>query len=307
VTLSIGGSEIGIIAGVGFRSSHWLYSKLRGECTAPDEETEPLYWGRALEAAVADRYARDHGVSFVEPNPLPATTIPLGSHLARASPDRLIAGQRKGLEIKTANAWSRGWGDPGPGAGRVPQSYELQVRWYLGVLGYDEWDLAVLIGGQDYREYQFARDTGLEQAIFGLAERFLDRTAAGVPPPADGSDDCADALQRRFGPESGETIRATPEVAAIAYSLRDARSRREAAEEEESIAKNKLRELIGSARGIEGDNWRAIWYTVHHKGKTDWESVALQLGAREHPEIVGACSRPASTTRAFRADFKEDK
>jgi len=133
-------------------------------------------WGLRAEGAVATAYADKNNVKLVdlvyesEQDLLPGHVVihPEVDFLA-GSPDRLvlkpgldrymaedkngkgkmkiITGISHGLEIKTANAWSKKTWDMG-----VPEHYVYQCQFYLLVTGMDRWDLAVLIGGNDYRD-----------------------------------------------------------------------------------------------------------------------------------------------------------
>ena len=50
-------------------------------------------------------------------------------------------------------------------------------------LDYDDADLAVLIGGRDYRIYHLPRDRGLEQLIVGAAAKFwIEHVCKKIPP-----------------------------------------------------------------------------------------------------------------------------
>ena len=156
-TRGIGGSDIAAIAGV----SPWatplsVYLDKIGE--APEqEETEAMRWGTILEPIIAKEYARRHPdyqvrrVNAILQHP----HIPF--FLANVDREIRKAGAQPGiLEIKTTSAWMSGyWRED------APDWVTCQLQWYLGVTGYTWGAVAVLIGGQEYREIEMARTTRL--------------------------------------------------------------------------------------------------------------------------------------------------
>lgn len=60
--------------------------------------------------------------------------------------DRLIVGEKAGLECKTVSPYSADkWSD-----GKIPMHYQMQVQHYLAVSGYECWYIAALIFGRDF-------------------------------------------------------------------------------------------------------------------------------------------------------------
>lgn len=56
----------------------------------------------------------------------------------------------------------------------------MQVAHYLAVVDKDEADLAVLIGGNDFRVYTLIRDAELEIALIQVRTRILGRACIGA-------------------------------------------------------------------------------------------------------------------------------
>ena len=204
----IGGSDIGAILGLSkYRSPLDVYLDKIGE--ADEEEiSDAMYWGTMLEQIVADEYARRTGSKVRRVN---AICVADDAPWRRASVDRIVAGQRKILECKTAG--SHMTGDWGPsGSDEVPDVYRAQVAWYQHVLNYDDADLAVLIGGRDYRIYHLPRDRGLEQLIVHAAAKFwLEHVCKKIPPDPI----CDRDLSTLYAVDNGEALDITGDDATI--------------------------------------------------------------------------------------------
>ena len=65
---------------------------------------------------------------------------------------------------------SKAWGDEG--TDQIPESYLVQVAWYSAICDVPKVDIAVLIGGQNYREYTYTRDQELEEKLIKIACNF---------------------------------------------------------------------------------------------------------------------------------------
>lgn len=182
----IGGSDAAAIAGLDpYRSAFAVYLDKVG-MAPPDEDSEPAYWGRELEPFVARRFARETGRHVIDlPQLLRSRTHPF----ALANVDRLTApapdvAPDRVLEAKTTSAWNPSYVD-GSGTDGLPDRAAVQVMHYLGVTGYTEADVAVLIGGQRFRNYHVERDDELIANIFKLEAEFWQQVLDRVPPAPD--------------------------------------------------------------------------------------------------------------------------
>jgi putative phage-type endonuclease len=142
----------------------------------PVEQTEPMLWGQLLEDVIRREYARRTGYE-VRP------VQDLIRHPARpwmfAHVDGEIAGGQAILEVKTTRT-AQGWGEPD--TDEIPLHYLLQVHHYLAVTAAEVCDVAVLIGGSDFRLYQVARDIEIEQRLIEGEAAFWAQVTKGVPP-----------------------------------------------------------------------------------------------------------------------------
>ena len=75
------------------------------------------------------------------------------------------------LEVKTASEYMKNvWGDEA--SDQVPDNYNLQCQWYMGITGVDECDLALLLGGNKYRQYNIKFDAELFEIMIDEAQDF---------------------------------------------------------------------------------------------------------------------------------------
>lgn len=270
----IGSSEIGSILGV----SRWPVinvwrSKLMPDLDEP--ETEDQKRGRILEPAVAQWYAEETGARLEEPGTLrhPAKTLVL------ATPDRIahLNGARRTVELKTAVWTQQGeWGDAG--TDQVPMGYLVQVNWEMACTGDAEADLAVLIGGHDFRIYHLTRDDELLGMAFEAAEKWWrNHVVTQRPPDVDGSRAYSDFLAARYPREQKPMLAATPEVEKLMGEIRALEAHVGTSEAALALAKNKLRDLISDAEGIVGNGWQVTW-KANKNGvralRTKWKDAA---------------------------------
>ena len=212
---TIGGSEVSAIIGLNpYASAYSLWAERTGR-TAPFEGNLQTRIGMALEDTVARLFEETSGIKVQRTNFIWYNSDYPHMH---ASPDRLAASGKIGLEIKTTSAFNC---DKFRGED-FPAQYYAQAVQYMGILEYSEWYIAVLIGNHAMRIYQLVRDesiprpdwvdgrlmvedgelTALRDAVSG----FWDCLENDKPPVIDGSQATTDALEEIY-----ETAENTPE------------------------------------------------------------------------------------------------
>lgn len=168
----IGGSEIAAIVGLNQYKTPMQIWESKVNPVQDEETSQPAYWGTVLEDVVAKEYAlrtgnkvqrltkqmRHPDFDFAIANIDRAVVNPDISGNVRWKDGKLTTDRI--LECKTANGFmAKQWGEAGTDS--VPDAYLIQCQWYLGITGASVCDLAVLIGGQDFRIYTIARDDEL--------------------------------------------------------------------------------------------------------------------------------------------------
>lgn len=193
----IGGSDISAIMGFNpYKTAYDLYLEKTGE-VSEEEMSEPAYWGTILEDVVAKEYAKRNNVKVQKVNfMLRHPQYPFAvANIDRAVINPEISGNvrlredctlttDKLLEVKTASEYVKNnWGDED--TDQVPDNYNLQVQWYMGITGVHHCDLALLIGGNKYRQYAVKFDPDLFAVMIDEAKNFWENhVLAGIAPEA---------------------------------------------------------------------------------------------------------------------------
>ena len=271
----IGGSDIAAILGLspwGNALSVWLDKK---GLSSPKEETVQMKMGHRLEPVIADMYSEATGNELAMAGLMVHPDFPF----IIGTPDRLnVTHPNAGLEIKTANVFRgiSGWGDPG--TDEIPENYLLQCVWYMAVANRDIWDVAVLIGGADFRIYKIHRDKDLENALIERAADWWKKYIIGnEEPPIDGSVAAAEYLTRRFSHNVEPLKIATQEVDDILVKMLASRLAIGQLEGQLATYENQVKLFIGDAAGVESTGFRATWKNSKDSEKTDWEALALKM------------------------------
>lgn len=263
---------------------------------------EAMRWGHALEPLILARYAEDEGVEIVVPGTLrhPEHSEILGT------PDGVVVGERRGVEIKTtSHRAAHLWGEAGSDA--IPAHYYVQCAIYMAVCDADSWDLAVLIGGQDYRVYRIERDREMESWLVDSALRFWrEHVLAEVPPAVDGRPTTARFLANRFPTNNGVLRGSDLEAELLAERLRDAREAVAAARAAEAEAENRLKAMIGDTDGIKGSFFTIYWRRSKDSTEVDYRALLEELteGDEELAARVDALKRKHSRTRQGARSFR---
>ena len=190
----IGGSDISAIMGFNsYKTAYDLYHDKINDVVA-DAQSESAYWGTILEDVVAKEYAlrndckvqkvnymiRHPEFDFAVANIDRAVINPSISGNVRFKDGKLTTDRL--LEVKTASEYMKSnWGDEE--SDQVPDNYNLQCQWYMGITGVNECDLALLLGGNKYRQYNIKFDPELFAILIEEARNFwINHVLARVEP-----------------------------------------------------------------------------------------------------------------------------
>ena len=291
--LGIGSSDAAVAVGLSPYKSQltlWLEKTAR---KAPEDISlkEAVLWGVELEPVLAQVYAKRTGYKVRRVNAVlqhPEHTFML------ANLDREVVGHPDGpgiLEIKTASYHSAPQWEEG-----VPVAYQCQVLHQLAVTGHAWAEVAVLIGGQDFRIYRIERD---DEKIRDLTEReaqFWQMVALDQQPAPDGSDDAGTALAWLFPRDDGETVDLSdsPEFNQLFGELLHLREHKEEVELRESQIKQRLQATLGEATaGLFADG-KITW-----KRSKDRLAPDLDRLGQDHPDLLSHYVKPVPGSRRF--------
>lgn len=181
----LGGSDAAAILGLSpWKSRLQLWAEKTG-ITKDTKESDAMEWGTRLEAVIFDKFKEQHrelqvfgGWKFTHPE------YPyIVGHVDGTIFDNLTH-EDAVLEIKTANAYS---GDEWQSS--VPTYYLCQIQHYLAVTGWEKAYCAVLIGGQDYREFEILRDDEFIEKLIAEEVKFWHEVQSNTPPLSESAED----------------------------------------------------------------------------------------------------------------------
>lgn len=178
----ITGTDAGAILGLNpYRSAFQVYHDKISD-TIENIDNEAMRQGRDLEDYVAQRFSEETGFKVRRANAIYQSE----EHpLLLADFDRLIVGQKAGLECKTVSPFSADkWAD-----GKIPTHYMAQVNHYLAVSGFDCWYIAALIFGKELVIHKITTDQEVLNNLIAKEEHFWKyNVMPEIPPVPTGSE-----------------------------------------------------------------------------------------------------------------------
>ena len=259
-------------------------------------------WGNRLEDVVAKKYEDDLKACGLNVSVTPSGTIVHEMmEWAQATPDRIVTineGQDGenwwGLEIKTTTQ-SEGWGPDGTDL--IPEWVEWQVRWQMMVMGFNRWDVAVLINGSDYRRYTILRDGEKEDLMVEKVGEFWFVNVKEEVPPEEPRH-----LRWLNTDDPTDTIRQVSDVEAdLVRRLVAAKQEKAKVEAEVDALEYEVKRSIGRDLGIAAGDTLVKWSPVKGRTTVNWKAVADTLRERiDWGEVQEVIRQNTSTGNAYR-------
>lgn len=309
--VGIGGSDAAAILGLSPWKSPmdvWL-DKMGLADEVPEDRNRQflLELGTQLEPVIARLYERETGKNLQQPVPglmrHPVLPMIIGS------PDRLVKGEQRGVELKTENQFMDEFGEPG--TDQVPYHYLVQCAHYMAVTGMPVWDLALLHGGAAFSIYTIERDLELEHSMLAQLMDWWDRhIVAKTPPDVDGSDAWRVYLRTKFPrnllplkdvERNGEVLEDVKQLARIRDFV-------DQIEQTENTLETRIKLAIGEHDGLFGEFGKITWKRSKDGEKVDWEEVYKRLAVRHVLDkqftqnavhIINECTTPRPGSRRF--------
>ena len=266
----IGGSDIGAILGVNkYKSIIDVYiDKTEGILFEGNEST---YWGHIHESTIMKEFGKRHKEFIVYQAPYSVIDDFLIANLDGVLKDK-ENGEYGVLEIKTTNAFNyKDWdGDI------VPQYYYAQVQHYLMLTGYKFAYVAVLIGGQQYKEFKIERNEEDINLIRNKATEFYqENLLKKIPPMPDGSDAYMEHLKKKaLEIENNEVIEFV-DLEEKAAKIKDLSKEINSLKKEQDLFKEEIMlELInnGTQKGVAGK----YKFNIQSRKSPDFEAMVKE-------------------------------
>lgn len=282
----MGGTDAAGALGVSkWKTELSIYLDKRDEAP-PVEKNEAMHWGTILQNIVRDEYKRRTGQTIYNTPMLWSKRYPwmLANTDGRRTDDKRI------VEIKTARSGDE-WG--AEGSADVPVDYACQVMHYMVVAEVEVADIAVLIGGSDFRIYTVPFDRELADMIIEAERVLWERIQRGDPPAPRTSADIA-TLYRIA---KSAPVTATDDVAAACRRLVELRADMKRAELEAEQMENQIKTFLGENGGD----------TLTYAGRTlaTWKqrAASARIDSKrlkaEAPEVYERFSVAGEPTRTF--------
>lgn len=237
---SIGGSDAASVVGLNpFKSAYTLWAEKSGRIEPENiSAKEAVRLGHVLEPYVAQRFSEETDKKVRRENYIIKNTAYPWAH---ANVDRMVVGEKAGLECKTTSELNlkqfRG--------GEYPAHYYVQCVHYLAVTGLERWYLGVLVGNKEFRWFVIERDEDEIAALMEAEREFWAGVESGTAPAPDGSDSTGRTLGQLYRDEGG-TCDLTPFVSTLREYVDLKAQIKDLTDKAEACA-NQIKEYMGSA------------------------------------------------------------
>lgn len=282
----IGGSDAAAALGLSpWRTRYELFLDKLGQLPAREATPQQL-WGHRLQDLVLQQYANDTGRRVV----VPRATFRSERHAHMlANLDGLADGRV--VEAKTART-AAGWGEAG--SDEIPLAYMLQVQHYMTVTALPVADVAVLIGGADFRIYEIPADAELQRMLVEGEAEFWQHVVRAEPPAPQSLED---ARKRWGGLAVRGSVTATEAdvqaVHSLAALLHEAKTLARAADDAKAHLMQRMGET-GDALVDSAGRALVTWKLARGAERFDVEAFAA-----EHADLYAAYLRTGKPARRF--------
>jgi len=226
-------------------------------------------WGLLLEPVVRARFEIETGRRLRVPK-----------RLTRRKDLPWQAGHLDGLdddivyEGKTART-DFGWGEPG--SDDIPPHHKAQVWHYMAVANRRRAEVAVLIGGQDFRRYALEWDDSIDDLTAEEQDFRESHILPRIPPEFDGSPGANRWLRSQHPTDDGSDLVAMPEQYGLLADFVNARHRRKIWEAQEERLKQAVMGAMGDASRLLSPMVRVTYALAKDKVQTDWKSYTAHM------------------------------
>lgn len=302
----IGGSDIAAIMGLSpYKTRLDVWREKRG-LAEPFEGNAATDWGKILEPVVADKYAattdriivnwgqqiqhEDPSLYFMLAN-IDRAVVNLGmTPVVSWKPGKGLTTDRI-LEVKTAGFHSAHmWGEPG--TDQIPDHFLLQCQWYLEVTGTQICDVAVLIGGQDFRIYTVERNEDLIREMIAAAIDFWACVEAGIEPEPQSLAECQARWQKA---DPGKSVIVGVDVVEAIAQIEEIKAAIDELQEEQERLKTEVIKAFEDAEEITHQGVKLATY----KNSKQPELFDRKLFEQEHPELAKKYTYKGQSARKF--------
>lgn len=285
--MGITGTDASSICGLNpFRSSMQVFIDKTTD-NIDNFDNEAMRQGRELEEYVAQRFCEATGKKVRRAN---AIFMNDKHSWMLADFDRLVVGEKAGLECKTVSAYSADkWAN-----GAIPLHYQLQCQHYLAVSGYDCWYIAALILGKEFIVRKIERDEELIQSLITIEKRFWEQNVlAGVMPEPDGSKQAGELLAKYYPREKGKKVLLSEQFSLQLKRREELAELIKKMETEKKTIEQSLVKYLGENESTEAENGKFYVKWISY----DTPRIDTDLLKSEAPEIYERYKKTSTVSR----------
>lgn len=279
----IGGSDAGTILGFNpYKSAYTLWAEKTNKVVNDFQGNEATRIGHDLEEYVAKRFEEATGKKVHRSNyryKLKSYPFIVG-HV-----DRLVVGEKAGLECKTAGIYSKTDYE----GGDIPPSYYAQCQHYMAVTGCDHWYIAILVLQKGFYWSRIDRDEEEIKALLEAEIDFWNHVQSGEPVSIDGSESTNETLNAMHTGTAEDIDLSAYEASIYAYSKNQQEIK--TLQEANRSIQNELKAVMGTSSYGHAGNAKIAWKNVPARRL---DSKALKS---EHPDLYESYSSTSVTQR----------
>lgn len=289
----IGGSDMPCLFGLVPKSPYTLWQEKLKLIEPQDlEDIEHVRFGTLMEPVIAAEYERRECVKLYNPQ---KTKVNPKYPFLTGHADRLIRGQRKGVECKNTGQFAAGWGDDD--SDEAAPHAAIQAHTYMLIYDYEAWDVVRLRGGNRLFIYRLRRDPRMDERIIETAAAFWKCVETQTPPPIMNLDDA-----RARWPVSVENcVEATTEIHLHSAHLQGLKVQIKVLETERDESAKAIIEHMGEADTLTYEGLPIMTYRTQSANRLNMDRLK-----KERADIYEEFAE-TSTSRVLRAAKQANK
>lgn len=296
----VGGSDAGTILGVNpWKSAYTLWAEKTGLIEVPDiSDKAAVWWGTMEEDIVAKRFEilenkkvrRSNKTYYIKEYPF------ICAHV-----DRMVVGEKAGLECKTMTARNNIDLD----SGEVPSQYYAQCQFYMLCTGLLIWYIAIKRDNHELYVIRIERDEEYIQSMLQAVIKFWECVQSKTPPEIDGSYSTQQTINVLYPAENAEDTKDDPvpipeTISEALDAVKGIDEQIKALEVLKNARISTIKEWMGNNTVAIGNTYKLTWSVV--SGRKTIDTKALE---KDHPDIYEKYLKQGNSYRTFK--YKEVK
>jgi predicted phage-related endonuclease len=238
-----------------YRSRLEVFFEKTGKYQRPEKETEAEKWAKRIHPLIAEEFAERTGLTVTPVNRV--ESHPTIHYLIGQTSYEVVEDGKVGLlTVKTTNEYRRKeWNE-------IPTDWMVRVQHNLFVLNAPFAYLAVLIGGNTYRQFRVEPDPTWFALIEEKAVEFWGYVERGEVPPIDGSQATKEFLNERYAQVEKERTQLPKYALQLIDEHKAIKEEMKPLLEEKSRIENQLKFLMGEYEVGEVGTKKVKWSNV---------------------------------------------